>query len=182
MTNVFVSAQSVLATHSMLSAIDTNTTDVIRTTNYVGKDIIGQLGGLIYMSKIGNDVDKDSKKFLKYSNIRQQLSFVTTGITPLVSSSYFLPIAGMSNILANISFIGFGSINAKCIQKISIDDNLGEIYAKISIVNTLGSSVGMLLGLGITSVFLDHETRFIFLPILGICRIYCYNKAIEGIL
>ena len=180
-SNIIVSAESVLSTHSMLSAISTDNTELVRTVNYVGKDIIGQVGGLWYMSKMSKDADKEPKKFLLYSNIIQQSSYITTCITPMFPS-YFIYIAGISNIAANISFTGFGAINARCIQILAIDDNIGEIYAKISIVNTIGSSLGMMIGLVITSFFPDHESRLCVIPILGIARVYTYQKAIQDII
>jgi len=181
LTNVIVSAESVLSTHSILSAVSLDNTELIRTVNYVGKDIIGQVGGLWYMSKISQKADKDPKKFLLYSNIIQQSSYMANCITPMFPS-YFLYIAGISNIASNISFTGFGAVNARCIQILAIDDNIGEIYAKISIVNTIGSSIGMITGLYITSIFPDHETRLCLIPFLGIARVYTYKKAFKDLI
>jgi hypothetical protein len=95
---------------------------------------------------------------------------------------YFLPVAGVSNILSNISFIGFGAINAKCIQKLATDENIGEIYAKISVFNTIGSSVGLFIGLGIITVVPDHYTRMCFIPVLACGRILAFNRAINGLI
>ena len=66
-SNILVSTQSVIATHSMLHSINTNS-EITRTLNYVGKDIIGQLGGLFYLANIGKKIDKNPEKFLLYSN------------------------------------------------------------------------------------------------------------------
>lgn len=180
-SNIIVSAENVLSTHSILSAISTDNTELVRTANYIGKDIIGQVGGLLYMSKVSKDSDKDPKKFLFYLNIIQQSSYMANCITPMFPS-YFLYIAGISNIAVNISFTGFGAINARCIQILATDDNIGEIYAKISIVNTIGSSLGMILGLVITSFFPDHETRMCLIPLFGIARVYTYRKAFQDLI
>lgn len=179
-SNILVSAESVLATHSMLHAIDTGS-ETMRTVNYIGKDIIGQIGGLVYMAKMGIKSDTEPRKFLQYSNATQQISYLAMCATPLFPS-YFLPIAGCANVLSNIAFTGFGAINARCIRDLAIDDNIGEIYAKISVVNTFGSSIGLLLGLGITSYYPSHEMRLLFLPILATARIYTMNKAIYGLI
>ena len=180
-SNVIVSAESVLSTHSILSAISTNNTEIIRTTNYVGKDIIGQVGALLYISKMSQKADKDPKKFLLYSNIIQQSSYMINCITPMFPS-YFLYIAGMSNIASNISFTGFGAVNARCIQILAQDDNIGEIYAKISLINTIGTSVGLISGLCITVIFPDHESRLCLIPFLGFARAYTYRRAIKDII
>lgn len=179
-SNVVISAEHALATHSMLHAIDTNS-ETIRTVNYIGKDIIGQLGSLWYMAKLGEKADKQSKCFILYSNIVQQTSLLATCITPF-ATSYFLPIAGCSNILSNISFTGFGAINAKCIQSLAIDDNMGETYAKITVINTFASSLGLFLGLMINVMIPDHGLRLIMIPILASIRVYTFNRAIRGII
>lgn len=181
LSNIVVSIEGVLSTHSMLSAISISNSEAVRTANYIGKDIIGQIGGLAYMSKMGQRADKESRKFLLYSNIIQQSSYITTCMTPFFPS-HFLWVAGGANIATNIAFTGFGAINAKCIQKLSQDNNVGEIYAKISVINTIGSSLGMMLGIGISATIPDHGTRVLLVPILGLLRTYTYRKAIEDIL
>jgi hypothetical protein len=180
-SNVAVSAQQVLATHSVLASVSTCDTDAVRTFNYIGKDLIGQAGGLLIIAKLGKTIDIAPNKFLGKANVLQQVSYLATSATPLLAD-YFLPIAGAANVLNNVSFIGFGAINAKCIQALSSDNNMGEIYAKVSIFNTLGSSIGMLVGLLITFAIPDHSYRMIAVPILGIIRVLSFNQAIKGIL
>lgn len=180
-SNIAVSAQQVLATHSMLAVVNTYDTDAIRTFNYVGKDLIGQVGGLLCMARLGQSIDKTPVKFLQKANILQQSSYVAISMTTLFSD-YFLPIAGISNIMSNISFIGFGAINAKCIQALSIDNNIGELYAKICIFNTAGSTVGMAIGVLIASLIPEHELRMCISPILGIIRVFTFNKAVSGLI
>ena len=67
-SNVLVSVESAMATHSILNAINTDA-ETIRTVNYIGKDIIGQLGCLAYITKTGKEADNKPRKFLLYSNI-----------------------------------------------------------------------------------------------------------------
>jgi len=179
-SNVLVSVESAMSTHSMLYAIDTGTND-LRTANYIGKDIIGQIGGLAYMAKMGKEADKDPHRFLFYSNILQQFAYASLCTTPM-APAHFLPIAGVSNIFINISFIGFGAINAKCIKELDMDGNIGEIYAKISVFNTLGSSIGLLLGLSIIAIVPDHSTRIFIIPFLAFGRMLAFNKAVSGLI
>lgn len=181
LSNMIISTETVLSTHSILSAVSTDNTELIRTFNYIGKDIIGQIGSLYYISKHGENADKNPKKFLIYSNIIQQSSFMANCITPIFPS-YFLYIAGISNIAMNISFTSFGAVNARCIQNLSKENNIGEIYAKISIINTIGSSIGMISGLYLTLLFPEHESRLFLIPVLGILRMYTYNKAYQNLI
>lgn len=177
-SNVIVSTESVISVHCMLSAIETNS-NTMMTVNYVGKDIVGQIGGLFYMYKMGSKADKEPKKFLLYSNLLQQSSFFINCLTPYFNP-YFIIFAGIANIMLNISFVGFGAINAKCIQKISLENNVGEIYSKISVLSTIGSSIGMIIGLSLLP--LSEPVLISLIPVLGGLRIYSYNKAIEKII
>jgi flagellar biosynthesis protein FlhB len=182
LSNIIISTENVISTHSMLSAINCSSTEAVISANYIGKDIVGQIGALAYMNKMGKEADKDPKKFTKYSNFFQQSAMAVECMTPIIPVYYFLPIAGVANIAKNVSFIGFGAINTKCINKISIDNNIGEIYSKIAIVNTLGSSIGMLFGLYLTAKIPDHVYRLSLLPLLAVFRIYTFNKAMNSVL
>ena len=180
-SNILVSSETAVATHSMLQSINTNS-ETFRTINYIGKDIIGQMGGLFYMANMGKQADKNPKKFLLHSNAAQQIALGMTCITPLIPD-YFLPVAGIANILANISFTGFGAVNAKCIRKLDEDDNnICEIYAKVSLFNTLGSGLGLLLGLGIITLIPNYSMRVGVMGIIAVGRIYTFQRAIDTLI
>ena len=102
--------------------------------------------------------------------------------TPLLPLYTFMPIAGLANIGKNISFTGIGAINARVIQKLAQDNNIGEIYAKISILNTLGSTLGMIMGLFIASQIPCHSHRLCLMPVLTLLRVYTYRKALKGLI
>ena len=181
-SNIIISIESVLATHSMLSVIGQSSTELNISVNYIGKDIIGQLGGLYYMNKMGQKADIDSKKFINYSMCFQQCSIFMECMTPLLPIYTFIPVAGIANIGKNIAFTGIGAVNAKIINKLAEDNNIGEIYAKITVLNTLGSTIGMSIGLIIAAKLPDHTMRLCLMPFLTSIRIYSYNKAIEGLI
>jgi hypothetical protein len=177
-STICVSLQTTLSTHSMLSAVGDDST---RTVNYIGKDILGQLGGLLFMAKVGKQADKSPRDFIFMSNAIQQTSIMLMSLTPMFPPALFLPMAGLSNSLSNLSFTGYGAINAKCIQEIS-DQNMGELYTKITMVNTMASTIGMTGGVALCMYIPDHETRTMLIPLIGIARVYSYQKAIEDII
>ena len=181
-SNIIISIESVLSTHSMLSVIGQSSTELNISVNYIGKDIIGQLGGLYYMNKMGQKADIDSKKFINYSMCFQQCSIFMECMTPLLPIYTFIPVAGIANIGKNIAFTGIGAVNAKIMTKLAEDNNIGEIYAKITVLNTLGSTIGMGIGLIIAAKLPDHTMRLCLMPFLTAIRIYSYNKAIEGLI
>jgi len=180
-SNILASTQQTLVVHNMLLGVNSAETDNMKTINYVGKDVIGQMGSLIYMANMAEKADKDPRKFLRYSNIFQQLSYAITCASSMTHPMFFLPQAGIANTMINISFTGFGTINAKCIKEIS-NDNMGEIYAKLTVINTLGSSLGMIMGVILLSFVPEPENRIFLVMLFGIGRIYTFNKAVEEII
>jgi hypothetical protein len=182
LSNMIVSMENVISTHSMLSVLGKVSTELTLSVNFIGKDLIGQVGALTYMNKMGKKADKEPQKFIKNSMILQQSSVFLESFTPLLPIEAFIPVAGLSNIMMNISFTGFGAINAKIIPKLAEDDNVGEIYAKLTVINTIASSLGMGLGLGVVAFIPDHSMRICILPILASIRIYSYKKAIHELI
>ena len=182
LSNTIVSIESVLSTHSMLSVVGQASSELTLSINYIGKDILGQIGGLLYMNKIGNKADKDPMNFINYSMFFQQTAVIVQCFTPLLPINMFIPVAGLANIGQNIAFTGIGAINAKVIQKLAQEDNIGEIYAKVTVINTLGSTLGMGIGLIIAGHVPDHSMRLCLMPFFTIMRIHSYKRAIENLL
>jgi len=178
-SNLISSVEMVMSTHSMLTVIGTHSNDNALSINYIGKDIVGQIGGLWYMNKMSKTVDKNPRNFVNKSIQLEQYSTAVECIIPLLPVYLFVPVAGLCNISKNIAFTGFGAINTKIIQVVSQDNNLGEIYSKITVLNTLISSIGMCLGLMITYKIPDHTMRLSLLPFLAFLRIYSFEKSIE---
>ena len=181
-SNTIASIEGVLSTHSMLSVIGNTSNELTLSVNYIGKDIAGQLGGLWYINKIGKRVDTQSTKITHINLILQETSIFLECLTPFLPIYTFIPVAGIANVGKNISFTGLGAINARIIQKLAEEDNIGEIYSKITILNTLGSSIGMGLGLVLTGLIPDHSTRLCLMPILSVLRIYSYKQSIKYLL
>jgi hypothetical protein len=179
-STALVSVQTAMSTHSMLDVVGDSS---YRSFNYIGKDVIGQIGGLYYMTHMASKSDQEPKKVLWYSNVVQQSSYFLMSVTPLVPTDLFLPLAGFSNTLANISFTGYGAINAKCIRHLSDDGkNTGEIYSKITTMNTLASSIGLTAGVLVCMCIPEPEYRTAVIPFIGFARVYAFNKAIEDII
>jgi hypothetical protein len=181
-SNIIVSIESVLGTHSMLSVIGQSSSEAIVSFNYIGKDLVGQMGSLFYLSRVGKHLDSNPKKFIKRSLIFQQLSLFLESMTPFIYSEYFIITAGVANIGKNISFTGIGAGNTQVIQKLAINNNIGEIYSHVTVLNTFGSSIGMCIGLMLIYYIPDHSLRLGLSPILAYFRILTFNKAIKGII
>lgn len=151
--------------------------------NYIGKDVLGQIGSLLIINKVGKYIDRDPKKFLSICMLIQQTSVFIECSTPLFPLEYFICVAALSNVGKCIAFTGFGGVNVKAINKLAVDgDNTGEIYSKLTMINTVTTSIGMGCGLLLTTYIPDHYTRLKLLPFLGFLRYYSMKMSLKGIL
>lgn len=185
------SVSSVISTNSMLSSITSGPSySSIMTTHYIGKDIIGQLGGLMYAWKTGKTADSQPLKYITKGVIVLQASFYIENLAPLVTNKLFvLPFLGFSSTLKNISFISIGAVNANNLQKLattspsqtqspSQTSNIGECYSKAASINTISSTLGMISGIGIIYFIPSYTFRTTFiLPVMSIISIYSLRKA-----
>jgi len=175
------SISSVIAMNSMLSSImiKPSYTDIV-TTTYVGKDIIGQLGGLFYSLYTGKKADKQPEKYITNGIAMQQYSLYLENFSVLIKNSdLILPYLGFSTILQNISFISIGAVNANNLQKLG-KENIGELYCKVASINTLASSIGMIVGISIVNFIPSYTVRSVFiLPLLTSINFYTINKALK---
>lgn len=169
--NILSSIEYSLSSQSMLTAFQNENVGY-----YLGKDIFGQLGSLVYLVKKSKESDKNPIKFLRHNLLFQQSAILFENVIPLLSPIYQFPLASVCSIGTNISFASLGSINAKCIQKLSKNNDFGENYSILTISNTLGSSIGMCIGIYLGYKFPNPESRLYFLPIISIIR---YNLVMK---
>jgi hypothetical protein len=177
-STILVSVESVITTHNVLNGVSQDESS--RTLNYVGRDVIGNMGSFLFVGGIGASADKDPKKFLQKVHVTQQLSYALTNIAAF-NPNMFLLYAGSASTLISISSIGMGMFTAKCIQKLSSGDNAAEVYAHLALVNTFGASVGMMAGISLTSYINDPYTLMSLIPALAMGRVWLYNKAVDEV-
>jgi len=107
-------------------------------------------------------------------------SSILVSVESVLSTHSMLSVVG--NISKNISATGLGAVTVKIIQKLAQEDNVVEIYEKINVLNTLGSRVGMGIGLFMACQIPCHTTRLCIMPLLTAVRIYSYQKAIDDLI
>jgi len=177
--NFFSSINSVLGTDSMLFMLhktSEETRTMNMTYNYVGKDIIGQFGGLLLSYYRRKRVDKNPISSARKSVLFQQLATGTDLCLRFVGTSWFLPLAGCSNVLKNVSWIGFGAFNNQRLYNFAKNQNIGELYTIFSISNTLSSSIGMLVGTSILPFLTFHHHRWILFGTLSCFQYFCFHQ------
>jgi Vitamin B6 photo-protection and homoeostasis len=174
--NMSSSCALVISTNSMLGTI---TNSSFLTGTYVGKDVLGQFGGMLYAWKFSSKFEKNPQKIMLKSTALQYSGYYMDNASVFVDSSFSLPYLGVSSCIKNISFIGLGAINASNLQKLN-PDNISEAYSKVASINTLASSFGMVLGIMAITALPSYTIRSLtLLPILTSISLYSVKKATD---
>lgn len=182
----FNSINNILATNSSLYALSKHKQI---TKLYIYKDIIGQLSGLLiaYHTK-NNNINKHILVKEGYKICTIQQIAIMLELTLRYNPNRYILYTGISNTLKNISWIHLGAINAQLIYNISkqstsdgkVIKNIPDIYTNISIINTIGSSLGMYIGTKlINNTKLTIVKQLCILsPSLYLCQLYLMKKII----
>ncbi|OEU16350.1 DUF647-domain-containing protein, partial [Fragilariopsis cylindrus CCMP1102] len=175
------SAAMVLSTQTLLLAVGIVGQNVPQASimagalNWIIKDFMGQLGGIIFASRMGKTkaFDRDPKRWRMVSAIALDSATLLEILSPLFHQSLILPVASIANIGKNIGFLTASASRAALHQSLAISGNLGDVTAKSGSQSILASLVGTSLGIGLSTI-LQHDT-FNF----GICFI-CLSAIHQG--
>ena len=186
LSNTICGFESIISSYSMLHASGIGIENTVLTSvslNLLGKDILGQVFSIPFISRFSKYGDKDPIKYIRNNIILFETANFIECSTPFFMGSMFIPLATLGNIGKNIGFTGMGSFNANAINKLSIDkDNIIELYSKISVVNTFSYSFGMSLGLIFVTYLPQVELRLTILPFTAFLRYIFVKKSIEKLI
>ncbi|RKP38847.1 vitamin B6 photo-protection and homoeostasis-domain-containing protein [Dimargaris cristalligena] len=173
------SITGVVSTQSMLFAVGLGSGSIplAAALNWVIKDGLGQLGGVIYAFKISNRFDSDPKHYKFWSGITLQLATLLEMCTPLFPQ-WFLVISSVSNIGKNISWLATSAARAQMHQSFTINNNLGDVTAKSGSQSTAAGLIGT--GFGVVLSAISPHTMLavfaIYLP-FAVISIYANYRA-----
>ena len=143
--------------------------------NWILKDGLGQLGGVMFASYSKNLSDSTPKSYRLMSNVLLNVSCLIEILTPLVPA-LFLPIASIANIGKNISWIAGSATQASIHKSFIKQENLGDVTAKAGAQSIAASTIGT--GLGIALSMLIGLFLFIYLFNLSIYTYITTNRLI----
>jgi hypothetical protein len=145
---VLSSAGGVLSMQALLYAIGLGAGSIplAATLNWILKDGMGQLGGVLFASFVNNRFDSDPKRWRFLASVSLEVSNAIELLTPLVPS-LFLPLASIANVGKNISFLAASASRAAIHKTFAISENLADITAKTGSQNILSSMLGTSLGI-----------------------------------
>ncbi|KAI3638232.1 hypothetical protein MIR68_003843 [Amoeboaphelidium protococcarum] len=175
----------VLSTQALLSALGMGSgtsVAVSATLNWVIKDGLGLLGGVMYTSLASGRFDSDPKRYRFGSAVLLQASMLCELMTPLVPQ-LFLPLASLSNIGKNISWLVLSGTRAQMHQSFCQRDNLGDVTAKSGSQATAAALLGTGLGV-IASATLGNSlpvslSMYVPLGLVNLYSIYKSNYVVE---
>ena len=183
------SAAMVLSTQSLLIAVGVGSASaapVAGTLNWVMKDGIGQLGGVLFASRItsnetGNTIDKDPKRWRMVSALSMDGATLLEILSPLVPG-YFLLVASIANVAKNIGFLTAGASRAALHQSLAMKDNLGDITAKAGSQGIAASLIGTTFGIGL-SPLMGGDPMNVMLGFIYLSSIhqYCTYKSLKAV-
>ncbi|KAI9175781.1 hypothetical protein H9P43_006145 [Blastocladiella emersonii ATCC 22665] len=142
----------VLSMQSLLYAIGLGAGSIplAAALNWVIKDGLGQLGGVVYASVMGEKFDSEPKRLRLTAAAAMQAASFLELITPLVPH-LFLPIASISNIGKNIAWLASSATRAQINQTFAVHDNLGDVTGKAGSQATAAGVLGTGLGIVVSA-------------------------------
>ncbi|KAI9221824.1 vitamin B6 photo-protection and homoeostasis-domain-containing protein [Blastocladiella britannica] len=153
----------VLSMQSLLYAIGLGAGSIplAAALNWIIKDGLGQLGGVLYVSVMGEKFDAEPKRLRFLACSTMQAASLLEVLLPLVPH-LFLPIASISNVGKNIAWLASSATRAQINQTYAVNDNLGDLTGKAGSQATAAGVIGTGLG-----VIVSAQVGTDFTSILG---------------
>eukprot|EP00050_Salpingoeca_kvevrii_P008650 m.304263 g.304263 ORF g.304263 m.304263 type:complete len:488 (+) comp16730_c0_seq1:76-1539(+) len=119
--------------------------------NWILKDGLGQLGGVIYAAVFGGKFDDDPKRHRWFATVALQASTTLEVLTPMFPH-LFLPFASIANVGKNVSYLAGSATRAQMHLSYVRNNNLGDITAKITSQSIAASLAGTSIGIGLSQL------------------------------
>lgn len=178
------SAAMVLSTQTLLLAVGVvgsnsihagnNAPIMAGALNWVLKDGIGQLGGVLWASKMGETrrLDADPKRARMVAALCLDGASLLEILSPLVYSAWVLPVACGANIAKNIGFLTASASRAAIHQSLARQGNLADVTAKAASQSMAAGLIGTTIGIGLSTLLNHDATNFI----LGFCVLSVFHQ------
>jgi hypothetical protein len=157
LSNTLSTAAGVLSMQALLYAmgigmsLGAGTAPLAATLNWVIKDGLGQLGGVLFASFVNNRFDADPKRWRLTATVAMDTASFMEMLTPL-APGYFLPIASVANVSKNISYLAASASRAAIHRSFMLEENLADVTAKTGSQFIVSSLIGTSLGVGLSGL------------------------------
>eukprot|EP00761_Pharyngomonas_kirbyi_P008244 gb/GECH01008255.1/.p1 GENE.gb/GECH01008255.1/~~gb/GECH01008255.1/.p1 ORF type:complete len:539 (+),score=86.91 gb/GECH01008255.1/:1-1617(+) len=173
----------VLSTQSLLYAvgIGSGSIPLAAAINWVLKDGLGQLGGIIFASRVNVEFDADPKRWRFFGGMVLDVATGLEVMSPLFPS-YFLPVASIANIGKNVAVLAGSATRATIHRSMCQRNNLGDVTGKAGsqaiATSLIGTGFGVLASLAIGSSFAAVFPSFLALSGM---HLYCLYKSLNTV-
>ena len=172
MASVAGSAARVLSTQTLLLAVGVvgqtavangSASLMAGAISWVIKDGMGQLGGVVFASKMGEmrQFDSDPKRWRMVAALSLDGANFLEILSPLVWSSWVLPIACIASIGKNIGFLTASASRAAIHQSLAIKGNMADVTAKSASQSMAAGLFGTGVGIGLSAILQHDVTNYI---------------------
>jgi hypothetical protein len=177
------SAGMVLSMQSLLYAVGLGAGSIpmAAALNWVIKDGLGQLGGVMFASFINNRFDADPKRWRMISALALDGSTLLELMSPL-APSLFLPIASVANVGKNVAWLSASATRAGIHRSMTMRENLADITGKSGSQSIAGSLIGTALGIGL-SPLIGSDTAVVMsaFGVLSFVHLGCNYASLQGV-
>lgn len=171
----------IVATQSLLYAIGLGAGSIPMAAglNWIIKDGLGDLGGILYVNSINTKFDSNPKLWSFIS----LLSLAAGTVLEIFSPYYgllFIPIAALANMLKNISWMSTSASRTVILKSFALKGNLADLTAKCSSQIVCGNVIGTSLGVCASGILLYNQLS-VLLPALMLIplSLYCCYKSLK---
>ncbi len=149
--------------------------------NWVLKDGLGQLGGVLYAALLNNRFDSDPKRWRMVSAMALDLSTMLEVCTPLVPA-LFLPVAALANVGKNIAWLSASATRAGLHQSFATTGNLADVTGKSGSQTIASSTIGTAVGIALSPVIgTDTVDIMATFAVLAACHEMCVYKSLQSV-
>jgi hypothetical protein len=144
------SAAGVMSTQALLLAMGLGAASApmaAAALNWVIKDGVGQLGGVLFSSLVSTRFDASPKVWRMVAAFCLDVSTIIELLSPL-ATSHFLLIASLANVGKNVSFLAASASRAAIHYSFAKRENLADVTAKAGAQAMLAATLGTGAGIG----------------------------------
>lgn len=171
----------IVATQSLLYAIGLGAGSIPMAAglNWIIKDGLGDLGGILYVNSINTKFDSNPKLWSFISLLSLAIGTVLEIFSPYYGL-LFIPIAALANMLKNISWMSTSASRTVILKSFASKGNLADLTAKCGSQIVCGNVIGTSFGVVASGILLYNHLS-VLMPALALIplSLYCCYKSLK---
>ncbi|KAK4278343.1 hypothetical protein QN277_016201 [Acacia crassicarpa] len=156
--------RTMLSTQALLSAIgvgEKSATVIGATFQWFLRDVTGMLGGILFTSYQGSNLDSNAKRWRLVADLMNDLGMLMDLVSPLFPSA-FVVIVCLGSISRSFTGVASGATRAALTQHFALQDNAADVSAKEGSQETVATMVGMALGMLLAHITMERPLAIWF--------------------